>query len=125
LTAEFSEAAAFRAVTYQNLPILDLTAPTLDQMHTAARFISEEAAKGTVYVHCKAGYSRTAAVASAYLLASGRAATTPEAVARLRQARPTIIIRPEALEALHAFEGTCQSPLVEMVPVGGPMESGG
>ena len=103
LTAEFSEAAPFRATKYRNLPVLDLTGPTQDQLHDAVAFIADEAAKGTVYVHCKIGYSRSAAVAGAYLLASHEAATPEEAVARLHKVRPSIIIRPEAMEALSAF----------------------
>jgi protein-tyrosine phosphatase len=110
LTAEFSEAAPLRAVRYRNLPILDLTAPTQDQLREAAAFIAEEAAQGTVYVHCKIGYSRSAAVAGAYLLASHQAATAEEAVARLRQARPSIIVRPEAMAALRAFARTDREP---------------
>src|SRR5439155_1985585 len=102
LTAEFSEATPFRGITYINLPILDLTAPTQQQLHEAVAFIAREAVKGMVYVHCKIGYSRSAAVACAYLLASGGAATAEEAVAWLRQVRPAIVIRPEALEALRA-----------------------
>ncbi len=103
LTAEFAEAAPLRALKYRNLPILDLTSPTQNQLHAAATFIAEEAAKGTVYVHCKIGYSRSAAVAGAYLLASHEAATVEEAVARLRKVRPSIVIRPEVMEALRAF----------------------
>jgi protein-tyrosine phosphatase/membrane-associated phospholipid phosphatase len=103
LTAEFAEAAPFRAITYRNLPILDLTGPTQEQLHEATTFIAGEAAKGMVYLHCKIGYSRCAAVAGAYLLARQETATVEEVVARLRQVRPSIIIRPEAMEALHAF----------------------
>jgi protein phosphatase len=103
LTAEFSETAPFRAVTYRNLPILDLTGPTQDQLHEAAVFLAAEAATGTVYIHCKIGYSRSAAVAGAYLLASQAAATVEEAVSRLRQVRPSIVLRAEAMEALRAF----------------------
>jgi protein-tyrosine phosphatase/membrane-associated phospholipid phosphatase len=103
LTAEFSEAAPFRAVKYLNLPILDLTTPTPDQLDAAAAFIAAESAHGKVYVHCKIGYSRSAAVVGAYLLVSREAATAEEAVMRLRKVRPAIIIRPEAMEALRAF----------------------
>ena len=103
LTAEFSEAAPFRATTYRNMAILDLTVPTQDQLHEAVRFIAEEVAKGTVYLHCKIGYSRSAAVAGAYLLASHEAATVEEAIARLREVRPSIVIRSEAREALRDF----------------------
>jgi predicted protein tyrosine phosphatase len=103
LTAEFSEAAPFLATTYRSLPILDLTAPTQEQLWEASAFIAAEVARGTVYVHCKIGFSRSAAVAGAYLLASHQAATIEEAVARLRQARPSIVIRPEAMGALGSF----------------------
>src|SRR5207253_2963313 len=74
LTAELSEAAPFLATRYRNLPVLDLTGPTQEQLHEAAAFLAEEAAKGTVYLHCKIGYSRSAACAGAYLLAIGAAA---------------------------------------------------
>jgi protein-tyrosine phosphatase/membrane-associated phospholipid phosphatase len=108
LTAEFSRPAPFRATTYCNLPILDLTAPTPGQLREAIRFIARESARGTVYVHCKVGYSRTAAVVGAYLLATGRAETAEEAVALLRKARPSIVVRPEAMTALRAFADECR-----------------
>lgn len=103
LTAEFSEATPFRDTTYLNLPILDLTAPTQDQLREAVAFITEEALHGTVYVHCKIGYSRSAAVLGTYLLTTGQAATIEEAVEILREARPSIVIRPEVMEALRTF----------------------
>jgi len=106
LTAEFSEALPFLCTTYRHLPILDLTAPTMEQLHDAVRFITAQAANGTVYVHCKIGYSRSAAAVGAYLLASGQATTVANVVERLRQARPSIIVRPEVWEALHTFART-------------------
>jgi protein-tyrosine phosphatase len=111
LTTEFSEPAPFRAANYRNLPILDLTTPNQDQLAEAVAFIVDEAARGLVYVHCKAGYSRTAAVAGAYLLASGEAATVEEAIARLREVRPTIVVRSEAEEALRTFAHAEKSTL--------------
>jgi protein-tyrosine phosphatase len=103
LTAEFSEAAPFRPVNYRNIPVLDLTAPTFEQLEEMAVFIEEESSKGIVYVHCKIGYSRTAAAAIAYLLRTGKATTVPEAIQFLRQVRPTIVIRPEVMTALREF----------------------
>jgi protein-tyrosine phosphatase len=111
LTAEFTEPAPFRAVTYQNIPVLDLTAPTVAQLHEMAAFIDEESTKGIVYIHCKIGYSRTAAAAAAYLLRAGTVRTVPEAIDLLRQVRPTIVIRPEIVTALSEF-GRTVSPLV-------------
>ena len=103
LTAEFSETATLRALDYCNMPVLDLTAPNTAQLRAAVEFISQHAGRGIVCVHCKVGYSRSAAVVGAYLLASGHAKTVEQAIAVLRNGRPTIVIRPEALAALNAF----------------------
>ena len=72
-------------------------------MHAATTFIAEAAAEGMVYVHCKIGYSRSAAVVGAFLLATGDAADAEEAIAQLRQARPSIVVREEAMRALNEF----------------------
>jgi len=104
LTAEFSEPAALRSLPYENLQVLDLTAPTPEQIGRAMAFIRQHSPRGPVYLHCKAGYSRSAVVAGAHLLHSGRARDVDEAVAMLRQRRPRIVIRPEAMAALREFE---------------------
>ncbi len=111
LTAEFSEIPVLRKMRYRNIPILDLTAPTPAQLNEAIHFIRESRALGTaVFVHCKSGYSRSAAVAGAYLLATGISANSSEAVARMRTARPQIVIRPEVRKALQQFESARQAP---------------
>jgi membrane-associated phospholipid phosphatase len=117
LTGEFNEATPFLTTRYHNLPILDLTAPTQEQLREAVDFIASEATYGIVYVHCKAGYSRSAAVVGAYLLASGQIDTPEAAVARLRTARSAIIVRHEAMRALHdwALHGWARRQ-----PVGAP-----
>ena len=103
LTAEFSEPAPFRHVTYRNIPILDLTSPRRDQLEEMVTFMEGESRSGIVYVHCKIGYSRTAAAAAAYLLRTGTARSVSEAIDLLRKARPTIIVRPEIVAALTDF----------------------
>ncbi len=103
LTAEFSEAAPFRAIAYRNVPILDLTAPTPSQLAESVAFIDAHAVGGRVYVHCKIGYSRSAAVVGAWLVASGVAANADDAMAKLRAVRPSIVIRPEAEGALREY----------------------
>jgi protein phosphatase len=103
LTGEFSEARPLVAVNYLHLPVMDLTAPTVAHLQAAIDFIRAQAARGIVYIHCKIGYSRTAAVAGAYLLASGRAESAEAAIAMLRSARPSMIIRPEARAAIEIF----------------------
>ena len=103
LTGECSEARPFLTLEYLNLQVLDLTAPTREQMRAAADFIGAHRETGAVYVHCKIGYSRSVAVVGAWLLDAGLAVTVEEAVARMRAARPTLVVRPEAWAALREF----------------------
>ncbi|MDQ3438797.1 MAG: dual specificity protein phosphatase family protein, partial [Planctomycetota bacterium] len=80
LTAECTAPPAFRALVYRNVPILDLTVPTPEQFAEGVDFIRAHAkGGGKVYLHCKLGRSRSAAVAAAYLIAEGLAADGNEA----------------------------------------------
>jgi protein-tyrosine phosphatase len=63
-------------------------------------FYREEKEKNIVYVHCKIGYSRSAAVVGAYLCAAGAAGTVEEAITIMLRARPSLIVRPEARRAM-------------------------
>jgi protein-tyrosine phosphatase len=110
LTGEFSEAAPFLAIDYRHIPVLDLTAPSMDQLDEAVAFIDQRIHEGVVYVHCKIGYSRSAAVAGAYLLAKGLAATVEDAIEHLRNIRASIVIRPEAEAALRRFAHRRRAP---------------
>jgi predicted protein tyrosine phosphatase len=109
VSAEFSEARAFRAVRYKSIPVLDLTAPTFEQLNEMASFIAEQSRYGTIYVHCKIGYSRSAGAVATYLIWSSRAADLKEAVAMIRRVRPSIVIRPEIVSALLKFESQIRS----------------
>jgi membrane-associated phospholipid phosphatase len=100
LSVEFSEARPFLAIPYCHVPILDLTAPAEMQLAEAVAFIDKHAAQGVVYVHCKIGYSRSAAAVGAWLLATGRVASVEDAIERLRSSRSAIVIRPEILRVL-------------------------
>lgn len=103
LTAEFSEALAFRQLNYHNIQVLDLTAPTSDQLSNAVALIDQSQQSGVIYVHCKIGYSRSAAVICAWLISSGKAASVEESIQQLRAIRPAVVIRPEILRALQSW----------------------
>ncbi len=120
LTAEFSAPRCFRALTYRNMPVLDLTAPSLDRLGGMVEFITKEAQRGVVYVHCKIGYSRSAAAVGAYLLESGKAESVVDAMAQLRLVRPSIVLRPEVERTLRQFQTQkgriwCSRQLIEGV----------
>lgn len=103
LTGEFSECRTLRGLRYLNIQVMDLTAPTPSQLDEAVAFIRRESAAGKVFVHCKIGYSRSAAVVAAYLLATHGVDTVESAVRKIRAARPSVVIRPEAMEAIRQF----------------------
>ena len=103
LTCEFSENKTFLGLDYLNLPVLDLTQLSPTQLREAADFIQQQSACGVVYVHCKAGYSRTAAATGAYLLASRQVRSWDECLAMMRRVRPAIVFRPEVGVALKEF----------------------
>jgi predicted protein tyrosine phosphatase len=104
LSAEFSETRPFRKIEYRNISILDLTAPTQDQLVEMSQFIDKHSRNGVVYVHCKIGYSRSAAAIAAYLIVNGKAKSAAEAFAIIRAVRPSIVIRPEVISALSEFD---------------------
>jgi protein phosphatase len=117
LTGEFSEAGPFRTLRYRNLPILDLTAPSAEQLGEMSTFIARQAERGIVYVHCKIGYSRSAAAVGAFLI-EHHGMSVDEALARLREARPSIIVRPEIVHALHTYaERIRPSPIADSAPL--------
>lgn len=116
LTGEFSAPDPFLSPHYLHVPVLDLTAPSQSQLDDAVAFIAEETRHGIVYVHCKIGYSRSAAVVGSSLIALGHATTADEAMAMLQQARPSIVIRPEAQAAIRTFAARRRS---EEIPVAG------
>jgi protein phosphatase len=76
-------------------------------------FIGNHSRNGVVYVHCKIGYSRSAAAVAAYLIMSGKANTAEEAFAMIRRVRPSVVIRPEVISALSEFD-----PRLRPSPVG-------
>ena len=100
LTVEFSEAEPFLKTRYLHLPVLDLTAPNPDQLAEAVHFIGQESARGIVFVHCKAGYSRTAGAVGAWMLRAGRWGGPEAVIVHLESLRAGIVIRPEIRHAL-------------------------
>src|SRR5882672_448119 len=109
LSAEFSEAKPFREINYRNIPVLDLTAPTQAQLAEMGEFIGNHSRNGSVYVHCKIGYSRSAAAVAAYLIMNGEANGAKEAFAIIRRVRPSVVIRPEVISALSKFDPRLRS----------------
>ena len=111
-----SEAAAFRTVVdlcaelpgarfagkWICVPMLDLVTPSAAQLRGAATEIERARADGPVLVCCALGYSRSAASAATWLLRHGAASAVPDAIDRVRSARPRIVIDATLREQINA-----------------------
>ena len=70
----------------------------------------QNAGRGIVYLHGKAGYSRSAAVAGAVLLKADPSQSVEDIVSRLYAIRRGIVVRPEIVECLEAFRSNLTRP---------------
>jgi len=105
----FNEPEDLRSIDRLELPVMDLTAPTPEQVDEAIAFIELHRHQG-VLVHCKAGYSRSAAIAAAWLVRTGRVMSADRAFELIRGKRPEVVIRPEILQ-MPDFRPLSQPPI--------------
>jgi hypothetical protein len=86
------------------VPMLDLAAPTVEQLDAAVHAIAKLESRRPTLVNCALGYSRSAASVAAWLVATGRASDVEQAIARVRAARPQVIFRPRLRERLEEWD---------------------
>nr|XP_004566405.2 phosphatidylglycerophosphatase and protein-tyrosine phosphatase 1 [Maylandia zebra] len=86
------------------LSTVDLTGvPSMENLHRGVEFALQHKEQGTsVYVHCKAGRSRSATLAAAYLIQL-HCWTPDEACQKLASVRPHILVRSAQLEMLRKY----------------------
>ncbi|XP_060924322.1 phosphatidylglycerophosphatase and protein-tyrosine phosphatase 1 [Limanda limanda] len=101
-----NSAEEWRAAGVEQLRLstVDLTGvPSLQNLHRGVAFALQHRQQGTsVYIHCKAGRSRSATLAAAYLIRLHRW-TPEEAVRRLAAVRPHVLVRAAQLQMLQTF----------------------
>ncbi|XP_068540905.1 phosphatidylglycerophosphatase and protein-tyrosine phosphatase 1 [Anas acuta] len=86
------------------LSTVDLSgAPSLEQLQRGVEFLLRHRERGnSVYVHCKAGRSRSATMVAAYLIQLHHW-TPQEAIEAIAKIRPHILIRRKQVQVLEAF----------------------
>lgn len=91
------------AHAYANVPMLDLVAPDVAQIERAVTAIEAARHSGNVLVCCALGFSRSALAVAAWLLATQRSDAPKTALARVRRARPAVVLGPAQIAALEAW----------------------
>jgi atypical dual specificity phosphatase len=89
-------------VNFRHIPMEDVTTDSLEKINQAADFIEEVAKKnGNVYVHCKSGVHRSAAVVVCYLV-KYKKFTAQEAINHVKEKRPLADVK---LSYIHQYQG--------------------
>jgi protein-tyrosine phosphatase len=92
MTAEFVEPEEVRSGRhYLCVPTLDGAAPNVDRLALALR--EALAFPGNIYVHCAAGYGRSATAMAVLLVARGLARDVDHAIDLMTAARPRVRLR--------------------------------
>jgi hypothetical protein len=117
LSEEMNETRVLRRLPgYRSFPVLDATAPPVDQLKEAVDWIARTIPKELVYVHCTFGHGRSACVVIGYLLSSGIVRTVVEGEQMLQKLRHGVRLNLDQLTVLETnFEPKPGS--VESLPV--------
>ncbi len=104
VTAEFDglDWSAYQAdCTYLNVPVLDHTSPTPEQLNTAINWIEQQITSGRkVVVHCALGRGRSVLIVAAYLLAKDDTLSVRDALNKIRAVRGTARLNKRQLSSL-------------------------
>ncbi|WP_153708776.1 phosphatase PAP2/dual specificity phosphatase family protein [Eikenella corrodens] len=91
---------------YRALPLLDMVAPSENDLVQAAVLLEElRQQHGKVLICCALGYERSAAVILTWLLVYGGCRDLAQATAELKQTRPQMVLPPETAKAVEAAAG--------------------
>ncbi|NXY87473.1 PTPM1 phosphatase, partial [Alcedo cyanopectus] len=95
---------AAMGVEQLHLSTVDLTGvPTLENLHKGVEFMLQHRARGnSIYVHCKAGRSRSATMVAAYLIQLHHW-SPQEAIEAIAKIRPHVLIRHRQVQVLETF----------------------
>ncbi|EJD6581628.1 phosphatase PAP2/dual specificity phosphatase family protein [Providencia rettgeri] len=101
MTCEWPRNTYSEGQAYCSQPQIDLLPLSAEDIEKSVHSMDQLAKFGTVYIHCKLGYSRSATVAVAWLVHHGDATNIEEAIALVEQARPQVILNAATKEQLN------------------------
>ena len=112
---------------YLNLPVLDHTSPTPEQLNTAINWIQQNIAEGRkVVVHCALGRGRSVMTVAAYLLARDNTLSVLDAMNQIQSIRQTARLNKHQLAALKRIKEGGRLKLTKtLCLIANPVSGGG
>lgn len=98
--AEYSASCKITVKYYRAVPMLDLVAPSVEQLDQAVKALAELHSQGETLVHCALGLSRSAIVVVAYLWQQDKSQDMSEIIQQLRLKRANVLFTEHHLQAL-------------------------
>ena len=100
MTCEWPRNSFSKGLVYRSQPQIDLLPLSAEDIEKAIHTMDELSQQGTVYIHCKLGYSRSATIAAAWLVHSGAAENIEDAINLIERARPQVVLNSATIEQL-------------------------
>ncbi|HSC85552.1 MAG TPA: phosphatase PAP2/dual specificity phosphatase family protein [Pseudomonas sp.] len=100
---------------YRSIAVLDLSTPSAADCRQAAEAIEQLRQHGPLLVCCALGYSRSACAVAAWLLQYGGCQDLDEALQRIRQARPQIVLGETHRQALALLQSPQRQAILHEV----------
>lgn len=112
---------------YLNIPVLDHTSPTKEQLMHAINWLDQQIAAGkSVVVHCALGRGRSVLVVAAYLLAIDNTLSVKDALTKIQSVRSTARLNKRQLKALSRIKHGGELRLTKnLVLIANPVAGGG
>ena len=112
---------------YLNVPVLDHTSPTPEQLVLAINWLNQQiSANKNVVVHCALGRGRSVLVVAAYLLAKNPDLTVEQALSQINQIRQTARLNKRQLASLQKVrDGGLLSLQKKLTLIVNPVSGGG
>jgi protein-tyrosine phosphatase len=98
-------------IDHRQIETPDFCPLSVQNIERGVNFIEEEIKKGKkVYVHCKAGRSRSAAIIVSYLIKSKQFNTVEEAINYVKEKRSLISLKQSKIDSIKEYAKTISSP---------------